>query len=200
VDVAPRLVATVPKKTIGKCTVLEALTDNRWISDIHGATTVGVIVEYLILWDILNTVELQMGVSDNHFWSLTANKQYSVKAAYEGFFLGSVQFEHFEKIWKSWAPAKCHYFVWLVAQKCWTADRLTRHGLDHPEKCPLCDQDEETIDHMLVSCVFAKQFWFEFLRQANLQGLAPQYDIFFLDWWTQASDWSMEMQKGGLTP
>jgi hypothetical protein len=88
VDVAPRLVAAVPKKTVGKCTVLEALTDNRWISDIHGATIVGVIAEYLILWDILSTVELQMGVSGIHFWRLAANKQYSVKVVYEGFFLG----------------------------------------------------------------------------------------------------------------
>jgi hypothetical protein len=49
VDVAPRLVAIVPQKTVSKCTVLEALTDNRWISDIRGATIVGVIAEYLIL-------------------------------------------------------------------------------------------------------------------------------------------------------
>jgi hypothetical protein len=97
VNVAPRLAAAVLKKTVGNCTVLEALTDNRWISNIHGATTVGVIAEYLILWDILSTVELQMGVSDIHFWRLTANKQNSIKAAYEGFFLDSVQFEHFDK-------------------------------------------------------------------------------------------------------
>jgi hypothetical protein len=89
--------------------------------------------------------------------------------------------------------------VWLVAhKKCWTADRLARCGLDHPEKCPLCDQDEETIDHLLVSCIFAKQFWFEVLQQANLQGLAPQSDMSFLDWWTQASDRSMGMQKRGI--
>jgi hypothetical protein len=50
---------------------------------------------------VISTVELQMGVSDIHFWRLATNKQYSIKAAYEGFFLGSVQFEHFEKIWKS---------------------------------------------------------------------------------------------------
>jgi hypothetical protein len=66
VDVAPRLVATVPKKMVGKYTILEALTANKWISDIRGAITVVVIAEYLLLWDILSTVELQMGVSDTH--------------------------------------------------------------------------------------------------------------------------------------
>jgi hypothetical protein len=90
--------------------------------------------------------------------------------------------------------------VWLVAyKKCWTADRLAQRGLDHSEKCPLCDQDEETINHLLVSCVFAKQFWFEFLRHANLQGLAPQSGIVsFLDWWTQATERSMGMEKRGI--
>jgi hypothetical protein len=33
-------------------------------------------------------------------------------------------------------------------------DRLARRGMDHPEKCPLCDQEQETIDHLLLSCVF----------------------------------------------
>ena len=46
--------------------------------------------------------------------------------------------------------------AWLVTHnKCWTVDRLARRGLPHPEFCPLCDQEEETIDHLLVHCVFA---------------------------------------------
>jgi hypothetical protein len=53
VDVAPRLFAAVPKKRINKCTVFEALTENRWISDIQGAITVGAIVDFLHLWDII---------------------------------------------------------------------------------------------------------------------------------------------------
>jgi hypothetical protein len=87
VDVAPRLVAAVPKKTVGKCTVLEALTENRWISDIHGAITVGVIAEYLILWDILSTVELQMGVSDTHYWRLDKQTMLCKRGVW-GFLLG----------------------------------------------------------------------------------------------------------------
>jgi hypothetical protein len=33
-------------------------------------------------------------------------------------------------------------------------------GLSHQECCPLCDQDDESIDQLLVSSVFAKQCWF----------------------------------------
>jgi hypothetical protein len=76
----------------------------------------------------------------------------------------------------------------VAHKKCWTADHLAHHGMDHPDKCPLCDQEEETIDHLLVSCAFAKQFWFTFLSQVNLQVLSPQpEDSSFLHWWEKAS-------------
>jgi hypothetical protein len=184
-DIASRLYATIPTRRINKCTVHEALTARKWISDIKGALTVGVMAEFLQLWDIFLNIQLQPGVNDTHFWRLATNRQYSAKVAYEGFFVGSVQFEPFERIWKTWAPPKCHFFLWLVEQrKCWTVDRLARRGLDHPEKCPLCDQESETIDHLLISCVFARQFWFTLLRQFNLQELSPQPDACsFLDWW-----------------
>jgi hypothetical protein len=47
----------------------------------------------------------------------------------------------------------------------WTADRLLKRGMDHPEKCPLCDQEQETCDHLLIGCVFAREFWFKLLSQ-----------------------------------
>lgn len=54
---------------------------------------------------------------------------------------------------------KMLFFLWLVAhKKCWTADRLARHGIDHPDCCPFCDQEEESIDHLLVNLLII--FWF----------------------------------------
>jgi hypothetical protein len=49
-DLAPRLLAVIPKRRANKRTVLEALTNNKWISDIRGALTVRVIADYLHLW------------------------------------------------------------------------------------------------------------------------------------------------------
>jgi hypothetical protein len=113
-----------------------------------------------------------------------------VKSAYEGLFLESIDFEPHERVWQTWAPEKCKFFMWLVAQnKCWTADRLAWHGMDHPEKCLLCDQEEETIDHIMLSFVFARQFWFNWLQQVHLQMLTPQPDVSsFLEWWREANE------------
>jgi hypothetical protein len=68
VDIAPRLLADIPKRRVNKCTVRETLIEHKWVSDIRGARTVGVIVDYLHLWNALQAVVLQPGVSDRHFW------------------------------------------------------------------------------------------------------------------------------------
>jgi hypothetical protein len=62
--------------------------------------------------------------------------------------------------------------MWLAAHsKRWTADRLAKRGLAHTEHCPLCDQ-EETINHLLLSCVFSRQIRFYVLEKFGLQALA----------------------------
>jgi hypothetical protein len=74
------------------CTVHEALTARKWVSDIRGALTVWVILELLHLWEILSNFVLQPEENDTHFWRLAANGQYSAKVAYESLFLGSIRF------------------------------------------------------------------------------------------------------------
>jgi hypothetical protein len=145
------------------------------------------LLEYLQLWDILAEVESQEGASDKHIWGLSASGIYTAKSAYDAPFEGAISFAPFERIWKSWAPPKCHFFMWLAAHnRCWTADQLARRGLPHPDRCLLCDQ-EENIHHLLIGCVFARQFWFELLQIVGLATLAPQPDDPSFDaWWDKA--------------
>lgn len=184
-DIAPRLLLTVPKRIVSKRTVREALTNRRWVSDIKGALTWGVLVDYLHLWNAISDVVLQPNSEDKHIFSIASNGQYSACSAYKGFFTGSVGFEHYKMVWKSWAPPKCRFFLWLVAHnRCWTADRLEKRGLNHPPRCPLCDQEPETINHLLVSCSFSRLYWYITLRKFGLHILAPiQDDTNFLQWW-----------------
>jgi hypothetical protein len=133
---APQLLAVIPVRKRRKRTMQEALLNHAWVLDVQGGLPVGVLVDYLQLWDILADFQLQPGIEDRHIWRFSPTSQYSAKTAYEGFFLGATTFRSWEKIWKSWAPAKCS-FLWLVAHnRCWTADRLARQSLPHPEHCP----------------------------------------------------------------
>jgi hypothetical protein len=76
-------------------------------------------------------------------------------------------------------------FLWLaIKNKCWTADWLTKRGLPHPNKCILCDQEEKTIQHILTTCVFARQFWHSMLSPLNLQQPVPnRREHSFATWW-----------------
>jgi hypothetical protein len=104
-------------------------------------------------------------------------------------FQGAICFEPADRVWTSWAPGKCKFFIWLVHHdRCWTADKLTKCGLAHPELCLLYDQAPETINHLLVDCAFAKQFWFELLKLSGLQNLSPQQGVLsFQTWWRRSS-------------
>ena len=99
------------RKKNKKCTIQEALTDQTWVKDIQGAVTVGAIVDFLQLWDLLSGFEVHAEVEDSHIWRLSFGGQYSAKSAYEGFFLRLHAFWSYERIWKTWAPAKCRFFL-----------------------------------------------------------------------------------------
>jgi hypothetical protein len=71
--------------------------------------------------------------------------------------------------------------------------------MGHPETCPLCDQEEENIDHILVSCVFARQFWFSFHQRVHHQELAPQMNTTsFSEWWRKANEQVLGSGKKGF--
>lgn len=81
------------------------------------------------------------------------------------------------------APPRCRYLLWLVAlNRCWTADRLQSHGLSHPVRCVLCDQSDETIDHLLVACPESWQLWWIALRAIGLSKCLPINEPSFHHW------------------
>ena len=161
-----------------------------WLRDIQGQLSVPVLSEYLDIWDLVQAVALQPDVEDIHKWRFDASGQFTTRSAYEAFFNGTIYFSAGKLIWGTWAPRKCKFFLWLVAHnRCWTADRLARRGLPHPEFCPLCDQEEKTINHLLSACVFARQFWHRLLGVFRLQAVTPQpSDVELFLWWQQAGD------------
>jgi hypothetical protein len=46
----------------------EALLNHAWVSYIQGGLPVGVIIDYLRLWDILANLQLQPDAEDRHIW------------------------------------------------------------------------------------------------------------------------------------
>jgi hypothetical protein len=59
-----------------------------WIADFRGALTVAIILEFVELYQRLDEVVLQEGVSDTHIWKLLASGQFSNSSAYRALFQG----------------------------------------------------------------------------------------------------------------
>jgi len=153
---APNVFKSVPPRQRKSRTVNEALHELTWVSDIRGALGWQGLAEYLQLWDELVDFVVN-DLEDIHHWMFDTSGTFSTRSAYRAFFVGSIGFEPWKRLWKSWAPNKCKTFVWLaIRNRCWTADRLQKRGLPHPVRCPLCDQEEETIQQLLTTCVFAR--------------------------------------------
>jgi hypothetical protein len=113
-DIAPRLLAAVPKRIRNSRTVLEALTDRKWLTDIKGALTVGVFADLLDVWDELQSIQLHPDREGKHIFRFATDGIYSAKAAYNGLFIRSTMAKYWELIWKTWSPPKCKFFYGLL--------------------------------------------------------------------------------------
>ncbi|GJN13632.1 hypothetical protein PR202_gb00357 [Eleusine coracana subsp. coracana] len=132
---APEVFAVILPRIRQTRTVAEALHGEVWIQDIQrgGGLSWQGITEFLQLWDCLMEITLSEQ-EDHHIWRLNGSGTYSSKSAYKAFFNGSITFEPWCRLWKSWAPPKCKFFLWLaIRNRCWTADKLAKRRLNHPK-------------------------------------------------------------------
>ncbi|KAM0850196.1 hypothetical protein ACQ4PT_053226 [Festuca glaucescens] len=76
------------------------------------------------------------------------------------------------------------FHAWLaLRRRCWTADRLARHGLPSHALCPLCGTQPETLDHLSLTCPYAVAVWGGVTLVAGIP-LQPPTDCLG-DWWSQ---------------
>ena len=63
---------------------------------------------------------------------------------------------------------KVNFFVWLALKnKLLTGDNLAKCGFNGPLCCCLCNSTFETVDHLLVDCVFSRKVWELILQDLN---------------------------------
>lgn len=89
---------------------------------------------------------LTFSVEANWVWQYSAKSAYNLQGTFL-WFCCLLVFEPWELIWRTWAPKKCQFFLWLAAHdRWWTADWLAKKVLPHLSHGPLCDQ-VKTIQH-----------------------------------------------------
>lgn len=182
-ELAPTLYARARQQIRATRTVQQAMVNGAWASDVGPEVTEQILMEYLRVWDLLAEMELQPEVEDSFRWAWDRSGQYTTCSAYEARFWGRQVAPAAEFTWKLKAPLRCRFFAWLALRnRCWTSDRLARRGLDHQEKCPFCDQEAETIEHILLQCVFAREVWTRLCLAMNKPMWIPTNGSTLVEW------------------
>ena len=71
-------------------------------------------------------------------------------------------------IWRCPSWPKVDYFSWLLCHsKILTHENLQRKGFHGPLKCSLCEENSESVTHLMLECRFSMQIWFKFLHTLN---------------------------------
>lgn len=115
-------------------------------------------MQYVQIWESFEEVSLSED-EDQLSCRPEGNGVFSSKYSCKAFFYGAIQSLSLG-VSETLGAIQVQGIIRLALRNnCCTANRLTKKGLPHPEKCVLCDQEEETVQHILTSCVIAPQLW-----------------------------------------
>ncbi|RVW54461.1 putative ribonuclease H protein [Vitis vinifera] len=119
-----------------------AVSQDAWVADCW------------ILWGMRGDGKrLIVGMEDRVLWNASKNGIFSVKSLYNTLdSSGAVPFP-WRIIWSPCVPTKVGFFAWEASwEKVLTQDQLKRRGWILANRCLLCCDDEETINHILIHC------------------------------------------------
>jgi hypothetical protein len=85
-------------------------------------------------------------------------------------------------------PSKCKFFLCLVLHnRVWTAARRRKHQLQVDDCCSFCDQEFETISHLLIACSFSREVWFTLFQKWWIGNRwSSDRELSLADWWVKA--------------
>ncbi|RVX20614.1 putative ribonuclease H protein [Vitis vinifera] len=109
------------------------------------------------LLSVLQGKRLNVGMEDRVVWNASKNGSFSVKSLYNTLDSGGAVPFPWRIIWSPCVPTKVGFFAWEASWgKVLTQDHLKRRGWSLANRCFLCCDDEETINHILIHCPKAK--------------------------------------------
>ena len=115
-------------------------------------------VERFLLF--LHSRKIRLLQEDHLLLKETTSDGFSVRLMYRMLAHSAPTNFPFWSIWNPIVPLKLVFFAWEASWgKVLTFDQVKRKGIPPANKCFLCEDDEETIDHLLIHCLRAKMLW-----------------------------------------
>ncbi|XP_071726640.1 uncharacterized protein [Rutidosis leptorrhynchoides] len=129
--------------------------------------------ELIEVHNLVKSIRLDLKSNESMSWSFANNGVFTVKK------LSSLLDEHILEVpngspnptlGNNLIPKKLKIFVWRVLKKripVWI--ELDKRGIDlHSVHCPVCDDDLESVDHLLIKCKEALDVWNRIFKWWNL--------------------------------
>lgn len=93
-------------------------------------------------------------------------------------------------MFKDAARSKAYFIMYLMLyQRLSIVDRLGKWGLEVPQTCMLCQEANETAEHLLAQCQFYISLWNRMLTWIQRHSFYPSN-------WEQFTQWSIHHEKG----
>ena len=114
-------------------------------------------------------------------------KGFSVKRMYKSLEPSPAIDFPYRLIWNPIVPPKIGVFAWEATWgKVLTIDQLKRRGMTLVNRCFMCEEDEENIEHLLIHCKSAKMLWNLFLSIFGISWVFPKSVLHTLLAWQGA--------------
>ncbi|RVX09545.1 hypothetical protein CK203_012354 [Vitis vinifera] len=99
-------------------------------------------------------------MEDRMLWKETKDEIFLVKSLYSTLVSSRVVQFPINIIWNPCVPTKVCFFAWEAYWgKVLTLDQLKKRGRFLANRCFLCCEEEESIDHILIQCSRARVLW-----------------------------------------
>ncbi|CAI9105579.1 OLC1v1004527C1 [Oldenlandia corymbosa var. corymbosa] len=109
-------------------------------------------------------------------WKLSKNGIYSISSGYKWLQREGEKFSAAPVIWSRLNIPKHSFIAWLVWKgRVWTKDRLSHLNIPVQDPlCCLCEQQEESLDHLFFCCKFSKDLLSKIKAWLGLRRLSVQ--------------------------
>ncbi|XP_076909288.1 uncharacterized protein LOC143566483 [Bidens hawaiensis] len=98
---------------------------------------------------------------DRVIWSLEEDSGFSVKSLKNGMVDHGGAIDNYVMEWNNWVPSKVGIHAWRVEMEripVWA--ELSKRGIAMSSAvCPICEEEVESADHLMISCRLAQIAW-----------------------------------------
>ena len=139
------------------------------------------------LFQVLYRKQIRPLVEDKILFKGSRNEAFFLKNMYRVLDCSPQVIFPFRTIWNPGIPPRLGFFAWEASRgKVLTLYQLKRRGKALTNRCFICEEDEEDINHLLIHCKKARMLWDLFLSIVGASWVFPDSVIQTLLSWQGA--------------